>query len=348
MNVLIFPGQGSQKVGMAKAMVEAWPWAAELAARTDRILGRPLSTVCFEGPESALKETTTTQPAIFFTAALLVEALRRQQFLFGAAAGHSLGEYAALYAAGVASYDDLLRLVDERARAMETACPSGTGAMAAVMMLSREALEEAVEILARACHKHRAFLVHISTDFVFDGRQFLPYRETDDPNPLSVYGASKLEGEERAFAAHDRVSVIRTSWLYSKYGNNFVKTIGRLLAEKPEVRVIFDQVGTPTSARTLAEVIVNHIDFWEQASNAIYHYSNEGVASWYDFAVAIGRFFGLSTPVLPIHTEEYPTPAKRPHYSVLDKTKIKETLGIKIPHWMEPLEKTIHELSQGA
>ncbi|RCK80721.1 MAG: Malonyl CoA-acyl carrier protein transacylase [Candidatus Ozemobacter sibiricus] len=141
MNVLIFPGQGSQKVGMAKAMVEAWPWAAELAARTDRILGRPLSTVCFEGPESALKETTTTQPAIFFTAALLVEALRRQQFLFGAAAGHSLGEYAALYAAGVASYDDLLRLVDERARAMETACPSGTGAMAAVMMLSREALE---------------------------------------------------------------------------------------------------------------------------------------------------------------------------------------------------------------
>ncbi len=141
MNVLVFPGQGSQKVGMAKAMVEVWPWAAELAARTDRILGRPLSTVCFEGPETALKETTNTQPAIFFTAALLVEALRRQNFPFGAAAGHSLGEYAALYAAGAASYDDLLRLVDERARAMETACPSGTGAMSAVMMLSREALE---------------------------------------------------------------------------------------------------------------------------------------------------------------------------------------------------------------
>lgn len=207
---------------------------------------------------------------------------------------------------------------------------------------------EAVEILARACHRYRSFLVHISTDFVFDGRQFLPYRETDDPNPLSVYGASKLEGEERAFAVHDRVSVIRTSWLYSVHGNNFVKTIRRLLAEKPEVRVIFDQVGTPTSARTLAEVIVNHIDFWAQSSNAIYHYSNEGVASWYDFAVAIGRFSGLSTPVLPIHTEEYPTPAKRPHYSVLDKTKIKETLGIRIPHWMEPLEKTIQELSQGA
>ncbi len=143
MNVLVFPGQGSQKVGMAKAMVETFPWAAEMAARTDRLLGRPLSRVCFEGPEAVLKETTNTQPAIFFASALLVEALRRTGFAFGAAAGHSLGEYAALFAAGVASYDDLLRLVDERARAMENACPSGTGAMAAVMMLSRDTLAEA-------------------------------------------------------------------------------------------------------------------------------------------------------------------------------------------------------------
>ncbi|MFN3659749.1 MAG: dTDP-4-dehydrorhamnose reductase [Brevinematales bacterium] len=206
---------------------------------------------------------------------------------------------------------------------------------------------EAVEILARACQKYRAFLVHISTDFVFDGRKFLPYRETDDPHPLSVYGSSKLEGEKRAFAVHDRVSVIRTSWLYSVYGNNFVKTMRRLLSEKPEVRVIFDQVGTPTSARTLAEVIVSHLDFWKEASSGIYHYSQEGVASWYDFAVAVGRFSGYKTPVVPIHTEEYPTPAKRPHYSVLDKTKMKQAMGIGIPHWMEPLEQTVHELSQG-
>ncbi|MCX7883372.1 MAG: dTDP-4-dehydrorhamnose reductase [Brevinematales bacterium] len=207
---------------------------------------------------------------------------------------------------------------------------------------------EAVEILARSCHRHGAFLVHISTDFVFDGRQFRPYQETDDPNPLSVYGASKLEGEERAFAGHDRVSVIRTSWLYSVFGNNFVKTIRRLLVEKNELRVIFDQVGTPTSARTLADVIVKHLEFWAESPNMLYHYSNEGVASWYDFAVAIGRFSGITTPIVPIHTEEYPTPAKRPHYSVLDKTKIKESLGITIPHWMNVLEETLHELNQGA
>lgn len=143
MNALVFPGQGSQKVGMAKALVGSRPWAAEMAARTDQILGRPLSLLCFEGPENALKETTNTQPAIFFASALLVEAVRRSGYTYGATAGHSLGEYAAIYASGAASYEDLLRLVDERARAMETACPSGTGAMAAVMMLDRSQLEAA-------------------------------------------------------------------------------------------------------------------------------------------------------------------------------------------------------------
>jgi len=145
MNALVFPGQGSQKVGMAKAIVESASWAAEMADRTDQILGRPLSALCFEGPENALKETTNTQPAIFFASALLVDAIRRAGFPFGATAGHSLGEYAAIYAAGAASYEDLLRLVDERARAMETACPSGTGAMAAVMMLNREQIEAICE-----------------------------------------------------------------------------------------------------------------------------------------------------------------------------------------------------------
>ncbi|URA10981.1 dTDP-4-dehydrorhamnose reductase [Thermospira aquatica] len=206
---------------------------------------------------------------------------------------------------------------------------------------------QAVENLAKACHKHHLFLVHISTDYVFDGRQFLPYQESDDPNPLSVYGTSKLEGEERAFGAHDHVTIIRTSWLYSPYGSNFVKTIRRLLGEKPEIRVVFDQVGTPTAARTLANVIVNFLDVWKESKNTIYHYSNEGIASWYDFAVAIARFSGYSVPILPISTEEYPTPAKRPHYSVLDKRKIKASLGITIPHWQEALEETIREITQG-
>ncbi|HOY66876.1 MAG TPA: ACP S-malonyltransferase [Candidatus Ozemobacteraceae bacterium] len=138
----VFPGQGSQKVGMASAMVQAYSWAAEMAARTDAVLGRPLTGTCFNGPEEALKQTVNTQPAIFFASALMVEAARREGVAFEAVAGHSLGEYAALYAAGVVEYDDLLRLVDARARAMETACPAGVGAMSAVLNLDRALLEE--------------------------------------------------------------------------------------------------------------------------------------------------------------------------------------------------------------
>ena len=142
MKALIFPGQGSQKVGMAKAMVETFPWAAEIAARADAILGRRLSEICYNGPEEELKKTVNTQPAIFLTSAILTEWLRKNSWEYGATAGHSLGEYNALFAAGVASFEDLIRLVDVRARAMEEACPAGTGAMSAVMMLGREELEQ--------------------------------------------------------------------------------------------------------------------------------------------------------------------------------------------------------------
>ncbi len=142
MKALIFPGQGSQKVGMAKAMVETFPWAAEMAARADAILGRRLSEICYNGPEEELKKTVNTQPAIFLTSAILTEWLRKNSWEYGATAGHSLGEYNALFAAGVASFEDLIRLVDVRARAMEEACPAGTGAMSAVMMLGREELEQ--------------------------------------------------------------------------------------------------------------------------------------------------------------------------------------------------------------
>ncbi len=141
MNALVFPGQGSQKIGMAKAMVDAFPWASEMARSADKILGRPLSKLCFEGPEDQLKETINTQPAIFLASAILAEGLKREGFEFHGAAGHSLGEYSALFAAGAAGFEDLIRLVDVRARAMEQACPSGTGAMAAVMMLARDVLE---------------------------------------------------------------------------------------------------------------------------------------------------------------------------------------------------------------
>ncbi|HOI91316.1 MAG TPA: ACP S-malonyltransferase [Candidatus Rifleibacterium sp.] len=142
MKALIFPGQGSQKIGMAKAMVEAFPWAAEMAARADSLLGRRLSEICYNGPEEELKKTVNTQPAIFLTSAILTEWLRRNGWEYGATAGHSLGEYNALFAAGVASFEDLIRLVDVRARAMEEACPAGTGAMSAVMMLGRDELEQ--------------------------------------------------------------------------------------------------------------------------------------------------------------------------------------------------------------
>ncbi len=143
MKALIFPGQGSQKVGMAKAMIEKYSWAAEMAARADSLLGRGLSDICFNGPEEELKKTVNTQPAIFLASAILTDWLKKNGWVFAAAAGHSLGEYNALYAAGVASFDDLIKLVDVRARAMEVACPAGTGAMSAVMMLGREELEQA-------------------------------------------------------------------------------------------------------------------------------------------------------------------------------------------------------------
>lgn len=143
MNALVFPGQGSQKIGMAKAMVEKYAWAREIANQTDQILGRPLIKLCFEGPEEALKETVNTQPALFFVSGVITEALKREKFPFAATAGHSLGEYSALYAAGAASYQDLLRLTDFRARLMQKACPTGKGAMAAVLMLDRENTREA-------------------------------------------------------------------------------------------------------------------------------------------------------------------------------------------------------------
>lgn len=202
---------------------------------------------------------------------------------------------------------------------------------------------KAPEYLATAVAKRGGYLVQVSTDYVFDGTNHTPYTEDEATCPNSVYGSTKLEGEKLAMAACANTMIIRTAWLYSTFGNNFVKTMIRLGQEKPELGVIFDQIGTPTYAGDLAAAIMAAIN--HGIVPGIYHFSNEGVISWYDFTKAIHRIAGItSCHVKPLHTAEYPTPAARPHYSVLDKTKIKQTYGIEIPYWEESLEKCIAKL----
>lgn len=192
--------------------------------------------------------------------------------------------------------------------------------------------------LARVAAKYRIGLVHVSTDYVFNGEHHVPYREDDATCPNSVYGTTKLAGEEAIRTIHPEAVIIRTAWLYSSFGNNFVKTMLRLGKEREELGVVFDQIGTPTYARDLARAIQHIIG--SDVVPGIYHYSNEGVCSWYDFTKAIFDLAGISTCCLkPLHTDEYPTPAARPHYSVLDKTKIKQTYGVEVPHWIDSLRE---------
>ena len=202
---------------------------------------------------------------------------------------------------------------------------------------------EAPAYLAHAVGRRGGWMVQISTDYVFDGTKHTPYVEDDDTCPNSVYGRTKLVGEINVQKLCERSMIIRTAWLYSTFGNNFVKTMIRLGHEKPELGVIFDQIGTPTYARDLARVIMTAIE--QGIRPGIYHFSNEGVTSWYDFTKAIHRLAGITTcRVRPLHTAEYPTPAARPHYSVLDKTKIKQTYGIDIPHREESLADCIEHI----
>ena len=197
--------------------------------------------------------------------------------------------------------------------------------------------------LAAAVDKRSGWMIQISTDYVFDGTKHTPYVETDTPCPDSVYGSTKLAGEFGVQKFCRRSMIIRTAWLYSTFGNNFVKTMLRLGKEKTELGVIFDQIGTPTYARDLAKAIMAAIA--QGIKPGVYHFSNEGVISWYDFTKAIHRIASItSCHVRPLHTAEYPTPAKRPAYSVLDKTKIKETYNIEIPYWEESLKECIEKL----
>ena len=202
---------------------------------------------------------------------------------------------------------------------------------------------DAVGYLAKSAEANGAEFIQISTDYVFDGTAHVPYRETDPTCPNSVYGSTKLEGERNALTYCSRAMVIRTAWLYSTFGNNFVKTMIRLGKERESLGVIFDQVGTPTYARDLARVIFEAIR--QGVVPGMYHFSNEGVCSWYDFTKAIHRLAGITTcHVKPLHTSEYPTKAKRPHYSVLDKTKIKKIYNIEIPYWMESLAECVSQM----
>ena len=204
---------------------------------------------------------------------------------------------------------------------------------------------DAVGILARVAKRQCARMVHVSTDYVFNGQGCIPYTEDMPTNPQSAYGRTKLDGEHELLntLGNDAV-ILRTAWLYSPYGKNFVKTMLALGKDKPALKVVFDQVGSPTCARDLAQAIVTVItaDEWHPG---IYHFSNDGVISWYDFTKAIHRLAGITTcDVQPCHSDEFPAKAHRPAYSVLDKTKFKTTFQVTVPYWLDSLEVTIKQL----
>lgn len=204
----------------------------------------------------------------------------------------------------------------------------------------------AVGNLAEAAVKSGAKVIHISTDYVFSGQSFRPYEENDEPYPQGIYGRTKLEGEALLTSFCQNAMIIRTAWLYSEFGKNFVKTMLQLAETRPEINVVADQIGSPTYAGDLAEAIHSVIssDKWVPG---IYHYTDEGVASWYDFTKAIFEITGNSVKVNPIPTSAYPTPARRPLYSVLSKTKIKNTYGLDIPYWRDSLRKCLDAIKTG-
>ncbi|MCR5019156.1 MAG: dTDP-4-dehydrorhamnose reductase [Bacteroidales bacterium] len=212
---------------------------------------------------------------------------------------------------------------------------------------------KAPENLARAMKETGGLLVHISTDYVFGGDPYnTPCREDQTGTPTGVYGLTKLHGEQAIHASGCQYVILRTAWLYSEFGKNFVRTMLRLTAEKPSLKVVFDQVGTPTYAGDLAEVIGVILEDYRSRPDresyprtGIYHYSNEGVCSWYDFTKVIAALAGHDTcDIQPCHSDEFPSKVKRPAYSVLDKTRIKESFGIQVPYWTEPLERVIQSL----
>lgn len=208
----------------------------------------------------------------------------------------------------------------------------------------------APKLLAKYAYITGSKIIHISTDYVFNGEAHVPYSEEDKVNPAGVYGKTKLQGEINCFEENPDSLVIRTSWLYSTFGNNFVKTMLRLAGERDKLNVVFDQVGTPTNAADLAVAILSVIQISVKDKGkfvpGIYHYSNEGVASWYDFAKAIFEIADIKCEVSPVLSDQFPTPAKRPNYSVLNKSKIKNTFGLVIPYWKESLKICLEKINK--
>ena len=211
---------------------------------------------------------------------------------------------------------------------------------------------EAVGVLAAICKDHTTTFIHISTDYIFDGMSDVPYKEDFPANPLNVYGASKLEGEKQALQLNADTIILRASWVYSPYGHNFVKTMMKLMGEKNEICVVNDQVGSPTYAGDLAETIMSIIGNGQLAIGnkpaGVYNFSNDGVISWYEFATAIKEITGSDCVLQPISTSEFPTAATRPAFSVMDKTKIQETFGIKLKDWKESLNKCIEKIKNAS
>jgi dTDP-4-dehydrorhamnose reductase len=209
---------------------------------------------------------------------------------------------------------------------------------------------EAVRNIGEVAASNGIKVIHISTDYVFDGTAHTPYTENVKINPKTVYGRSKALGEDDLKRVCLDAVIIRTSWLYSTFGNNFVKTMLKLGQERDELKVVFDQIGTPTNAADLAAAILQIIDKTIENENAfktgVYHFSNEGVCSWYDFTIAIHRLAGINCNVLPIESKEYPAKTPRPFYSVLNKSKIKKTFGITIPHWESSLKICVEKLEK--
>ena len=206
---------------------------------------------------------------------------------------------------------------------------------------------KAVKKLALVSQELNIKLIHISTDYVFDGKNFKPYCEEFQTNPQSIYGKTKLDGENEMRDINPKNSIIiRTSWIYSYYGNNFVKTMLRLGKEKEELGVIFDQIGTPTYAKDLAKIILDIVPQIDNQKVEIYNYSNEGVLSWYDFAKEIMKMAKLNCKINPIETYQYPTPAKRPHFSLLNKSKIKSKFNLEIPYWKDGLDDCLKRLGE--
>lgn len=205
--------------------------------------------------------------------------------------------------------------------------------------------EIAVEKIAQLCQEYNTKLFHFSTDYVFDGKKNTAYNEEDIENPINVYGKSKLAGE-KTLEKYPNAIVIRTSWLYSSFGKNFVKSMLRLAENRNELRVVSDQIGTPTYARDLAKMTLENLNKLGEIGTSVYHYSNEGVASWYDFAHAIFELSDKKITLYPIKTKDYPTPASRPLFTLLDKEKIHSVIKKNIPHWRDSLRKCLHEIKE--